>query len=256
MLTSEEKLPVVLAGRPPDRHSSSATDPSPPTRDSTHHAVVTAAVGGGQAGTSGGVVEENTIFGNAGLSFGAVDPATSTSGSGEGEKSPSHLQEPPISSSSSLTLYDHVAELLGEGLILSLSIPAHTVSSTSATPSAPPRPPRAKTSPIGSSSEVSEHVTRSLDNFLKREGFRPARTSLHRATPPTPRGYYRMVQPFAMPRLLLPVQGNVLEQRGRPPHTQPQGHARIVKGAWPGHRRHYIMRDQSECPVDIGSSWL
>lgn len=223
-----------------------------------------AANGGIVSGSGLAAAEENTIFGNATLSFGAAVDSV------EGEKSPTHIKPHPSSSSSSshLTLYEHLAEVMGEGLTLSLAVPAHMGVTESGPTHKPPPPLKSPTTDATSlNQDAIKHVTRSLEGFLSKEGFRPVRVPLPQRAPPPPsipRGYYQGRDPvtFSVPQSLLPVQGNVLEQlergrgKGRGNQFSQQGHGGIVKGVWPGHRRHYITKQPSNCPVDMSSLWL
>ena len=207
---------------------------------------------------------------------GVLDFAAGSGSSEMMETAPpsSTTTDPPPSDPASL--YNYLEELMGEGLTLSLSIPAHH-GETSSSQSPTPKPNPSKTLPDipKSSSATSKRVNHSLENFLSREGFRPIRVQLPQRAPPppsVPRGYYKGREPwtFSVPQAVLPVPGNPLkqQQQRRQKGERSSQNVRTITahlsssvpgvGALKGtcaslRRRHH--RD-SDCPIDMAASWI
>lgn len=281
LLVSDDRKTLLL----PTRNSSRTDKPSLHHNDTTAHpshlsggdathvtatsggdvsASRVATGGGGGAGGGGGDDgsasraetgggSETSLFSGSALGLSAVDVGgNSHAGIDTDRKSPSHTESP-----SHLTLYDYLAEVIGEGLTLSLTPNARLVEAEKVKPNAT----IPKTLPELSKTATSKHTASSLERFLGREGFRPIRVQLPLRVPPppsVPRGYYKGRDPwtFHVPQTLLPVSGNVLEKKQRSrshrklhPAAGKQG---VMKGPHAGHHKHY--RHQGY--VNIATSWI
>lgn len=254
MLTSDERTPSWKLSLP---------DVTRTQRRSPSSGAEVSNIAGSRSGPTGG---EATLFGSAAtLGFSGVDGGGA--GTLEGEPSPSHIDPSP---SSPLTLYDYLADVIGEGLSLSLSVPTHN-----GEPGTPLNPYPSKTSPENLKVDGSKRTTRSLEAFLSGEGFRPIRIQLPQRPPPPPsipRGYYKGREPwtFGLPQSVLPIGGNILEQKDRDKRRSKRGgrgipqeprHDKdrqgVVKGACPGQRRRCRLGQHlQQCPVNMGSLWI
>lgn len=251
LLTSNERSPPPLAPLPSCKLPG---DPDGPvtTRSHSPHSSVGAEVTNNVVTTHRGGGGESNLFGNTGtLGFSAVvDNAMSAQ---EPDAHPSHKEPSSSSSPSSVTLYEYLVDLIGEGLVLSLLV----AGDREGNPDAPTTPHTPKPEPPNKdSNSTTKEDSRFLETFLSREGFRAFGVQLPRkpAPPPSvPRGYYRGREPwtFHFPRSALPVRDNALEQRQSPSHdrsVQPV----VRKGRCSGHHRYY----RQQGPVNMASSWI
>ncbi len=252
MLTSEERTPLLPSARLALTEGQAVSQRGgvllPPM-------LRNGAVNGGSAGGdpvphfgggSGGVLD----FTAASASTEMMETSAPSSSTITKPSSSSSPSSPP-------SLYAYLEELIGEGLTLSLSVPAHCC-----TPSPKPPPSKPPLTDTPKSSNTTKHVNRSLERFLSGEGFKPVCVQLPKRAPPlpsVPRGYYKGREPwtFSVPQAVLPVQGNPLEQQGggaqslQGVHKTPPPSA--LKGACAGLRRH---RHRDHCPIDIAASWI
>jgi hypothetical protein len=95
------------------------------------------------------------------------------------------------------------------------------------------------------SSKDIRHVNKAVVQFLSREGFKPVKVELPYSRPQSQASFH-------IPRSLLPVQWNALEQGMRMGHGQ-QYRGRVKTGVSVSYKRRlHKLRHSS----DIGSSWL
>ena len=174
------------------------------------------------------------------------------------------MEETPLEQSS---LYTYLFDIFGESLGLRLSgcdalFKRKKSSTAAAAPLSQQIGEAASAQQQQPSSKDIRHVNKAVVEFLSREGFKPAKVELPYSRPPPPRqqghggyGEWRSQTSFHIPRSLLPVQWNTLEQGMRMGHGQQQQQyrGRVKTGISVSYKRRlHKLRHSS----DIGSSWL
>ncbi len=156
-----------------------------------------------------------------------------------------------------LTLYEYLEDLFGEALVMLLLAQITGASSSSLQPASR----RMGTDTQGTLSSSSyDAINRSLDNHLRREGFKPIRVPLPQISPqPSVKSRHRgrKVMAFTLPRSGLPVSGNPLAG-GRSDSSRRQEEQKIVRGmfASSSHLKKKQKCVASTTVMDISSTWI
>ena len=244
--------------QPPTAALSTSSPPFPSSSSSSHSS---AQVRSANQPTDGGFLLTNTTFGLGGEKSDLDSGEANLTGVGERG---AIMTEAP---SDEPSLYTYLFDMFGESLVLRLS--GHDALKRKDTLMAAPL----LTQQVGEagaqkqpqqapSNKDIRHVNKAVVQFLSREGFKSVKVELPYSRPPPPpkrqgRGGYgewRSQTSFHIPRSLLPVQWNVLEQGMRMGHRQQQQYrGRVKSGVSVSYKRRlHKLRHSS----DIGSSWL
>ena len=240
LLTSEVQVVMPSAKDPSSSSSTGHGKGGQPPLPPSHEASI------GRSSSLAGGGEASSLFGSSSLTLSAVESSSvlgEMSEAGRPVSMEGRLPTPPP-----LSLYQFLFEIFGERLTLRLLSHHrdHTLSHKK-----PPTIPEPTTK-----IDLIKHTNKALERFLNREGYRSIHVQLPQKAPPppsAPRGYYKGRDPwtFSIPRSLLPVPANVLEQRKRR-KSSIQQRRRIVKGMCVGQRR----RSRQLLPLDVGSLWI
>lgn len=197
--------------------------------------------------TDGGFLLANTSFGLAigGEKSDLDSSEPNLSGVGRGAM----LMETP---SDVPSLYTFLFEIFGESLVFRLS--GHDDLKKKRDSSAVTQQSSVvETQQLPPSSQDIGHTNKMVARCLSHEGFRPVKVDLPHSRPPLSQGQWRSWT-FHIPRCLVPVKQNVLEQGMGMRHRHHQHHRRRVKtGPSVSYKRRLHKFRHSS---DIGSSWL
>ena len=204
---------------------------------------------------SGGFLLANTGFGLGNEKSDLDSTETNLTGVGRG----AIMMEAP--SADEPSLYTFLFDIFGESLGLRLSGHEALRKKKESSISAAQQVSESHSQQHPPSSKDIRHVNKAVVQFLSREGFKPIKADLPYSRPPQGHGYgeWRSWN-FHIPRCLVPMKQNILEQGMRMGHghkQQQQRHAayrgRVKTGVSISYkRRSHKLRHSS----DIGSSWL
>ena len=234
---SSQQQPTALSTSSPPYPSSSASHTASQARSNQS--------------TDGGFLLATTTFGLGGEKSDLDSGETNLTG--VGDRGAIMIEAP----SDEPSLYTFLFDLFGESLGLQLSGHDALMRKKDASSVVVP------TQHVGEapSSKDIRHVNKAIVEFLSREGFKSVKVELPYSRPPPPqqgrRGYgeWRSQTSFHIPRSLLPVQWNVLEQGMGMGHRQqqPQYRGRVKTGVSVSYKRRLHKLRHS---FDITSSWL
>ena len=250
--------PSSASSQQPQQTTLSTSSPPYPSSSTPSHPSSSSQVRSNQP-TDAGFLLPNTTFGLGGEKSDLDGGEANLSGV-VGGRGADMMAETP---SDQPSLYTYLFDIFGESLGLQLSGRDAFFKGKKSSAVAPlsQQISEAASAQQQPSSKDIRHVNKAVVEFLSREGFKPVKVELPYSRPPPPRqqgrggyGEWRSQTSFHIPRSLLPMQWNALEQGMRMGHGQQQQYrGRVKTGVSISYKRRlHKLRHSS----DIGSSWL